>query len=385
MHQVKYWQYSHFYHSGDEYYSSLLACIHRAQRSITIESYIFAYDKLTLLILLELGHAVKRGCEVKLLIDGFGSYYWLPRLEKECSRLGINLRIYHPLPNGFRWFKSIFRYFSFRTFRFFRKMNRRNHRKISIIDEKIAFVGSLNFTQLHSESIMGDLAWRDSGVEVSGYPVKFLVQSFHNSWFRAKKFRWTRFRWKKIKNKIYDPSKSLVRLNTNRTMRWRLYRDLVRKIRQSKNHILVTTAYFIPRRSLVRSLMKASQRGVRVEIILPGVSDAPVVKWAAYGITRRLAEAGIRIYEYQNRVLHAKYMIIDEWTSLGSLNLNHRSFMHDLEVETVFTDSKSVENLMIQWETDRRNSMITNEERFRAASWIKKTLSRLFFRLRYFL
>jgi len=385
MHHLKYWTDIHFYHSGDEFYSRLIEEIRAAKSSITIESYIFAYDQLTEMVLVELAAAVKRGCSVRLLIDGFGSYFWQSKIKAECLKLGIHLRIFHPLPQRIPFNYAIRWFFIMPLLKILKRLNRRNHRKITVIDNRIAFLGSMNFTQVHLESVMGHSCWRDSGVRLLGPPVQHLSQAFFESWLRAKYFRWTRLQWKYLKDRTYNTFHSLVRLNTSPRMRWRLYRDLLRRVRQSQNHILITTAYFLPRPRLARSLIKAARRGVRVEVIVPGISDVPIVRWAAYDLIHRMRIAGVQIYEFQNRVLHAKYMIIDQWASLGSLNINHRSMLHDYEVEAVFNDAESVGHLIQQWQKDQHDSLIIVEERYRATSWLKRLMSRILFLLRYWL
>jgi cardiolipin synthase len=381
------WTHTELFHSGDAYYTSLLSRIRRARKSITLETYIFAVDRLTQILLEELGQARQRGCQVQLLIDGFGSYYWLPDLEKICREKDLEWRVYHPLPRGFSWFRRylLLNLFSLKAWRLFKNLNKRNHRKITIIDETTAYLGSLNFTQFHSENIMGRQAWRDTGVCVEGPPVTMLVAAFARSWRRARKRTLSRAWFRYRRDRGYDPRHSLVRLNSTPRMRYRVYRDLIRRIREARSHIYVTTAYFLPKRSLLRALKNAAARGVHVELIVPGITDVPLVRWAAFSIARTLLKSHIFIYEYQNRVLHAKYMIIDDYCSVGSLNLNHRSLLHDLEVEVVLTAPADRENMLRQWEIDKAHSKSLTEQSLRNTSFWRHWLSRIAFKLRYLL
>ncbi len=380
---IKYWSEVHIYHVCDEYFEAILNSIRKAEKSITIESYIFAVDQLTLPIFSELKNAVERGCDVRLLVDGVGSYFWIGELKKVCAQSGVQFRVYHPLPGLVDIIRRFFWFYTFRLFRFFKKINRRNHRKITVIDGRILYLGSLNFTQVHSEKLMSERAWRDSGVELAGESVHLAIDSFRQNWFRAKRFRWSRFRLKLLRNQAYNPQNALIRINSTRFHRWKLYRDLIRRIRTSEKRIFITTAYFIPRRSFLRALTNAVKRGVDVRIIVPGISDVPLVQWAAFEIILKLLRKGVRVFEFQSRVLHAKYLVIDNWASLGSLNLNYRSFLHDLEVEAVLTDSASIENLAKQWHNDMNGSVESKIATLINFPWYKRWFFKLLFRLRF--
>lgn len=380
------WEKVDIFHRGDDFYQSLLADIRRARVSIALETYIFAVDRMTQLLLEEMGQARKRGCRVQLLVDGFGSYYWLPALNRLCLDKKIALRVYHPLPQSFAWFRHFFfvYFFALRTWQLVRRLNNRNHRKTAIIDGEIAYLGSLNYTQLHSESIMGTKAWRDSGVRVQGSGVQTLSYAFVKTWQQAARkglARILKFEKKRTRPHVHP----LVRLNSTQRLRFHLYRDLIRRIKNAEKNVSVVTAYFVPKRSLIRALKSASRRGVSVELILPGITDVPIVRWATFELVNTLLKSGVKIYEYQNRVLHAKYMLIDNYCSIGSLNLNHRSFLHDLEVEVVLDGENQIAEMRKQWQIDRQLSLPLTEEKLRQTRWYMRVLSRIAFRIRYLL
>ncbi|WII73807.1 phosphatidylserine/phosphatidylglycerophosphate/cardiolipin synthase family protein [Bdellovibrio sp. 22V] len=377
------WSYVRIFHSGDDYYLSLIQDIRRAKRSITIESYIFAIDRLTESILEELTKARARGCLVKIVVDGFGSYYWIPQLDKLCNERGIELRVFHPFPYPLLWARRLFARYSINGIFLFKKLNRRTHRKITIIDETRAYLGSFNFVQDHCQSYVGPRAWRDTGVALEGPAISRLVLAFQISYLRTYihgLLNWVG-RWR-IKQ---EPFENILRLNTTQKTRRRLYRDLLFRITHAEKRIYVTTAYFLPKRSLLTAFLKAARRGVDVKILMPGKSDVPMVKWAAFYIVRFLLQKRIPIYEYQKTILHAKTMIIDDEAFVGSFNLNHRSLLHDLEVEAVLSDEESMKNMLQQWSVDLANSKLVSEKDFATRSWFARMLYRLAFRLRYML
>ncbi len=378
------WANLQFYHSGDAYFEEIIRAIRNAQKKIQIETYIFEVDPLTEMILLELEKAQRRGCDAQLMIDGFGSFYWQENLRQICSKKNLSLRVFNPLPRGIfglhRWMSIV----KFKFFKLLRKLNRRNHRKTVLIDGKVAYIGSFNFTQVHSEMRMKSAAWRDSAVRLEGPSVRDIEVAFVTAWRRSERSLLRGMVSRSLHVSDYNPRTSLVRLSTSRRTRSFLMRDFLKRIRHSENRILITTAYFLPKMSSIRALCKAADRGIDVQIIIPGPSDVKLVKWASFHLLRKLVNHGVKIYEYQNRVMHAKYQIIDGWSTLGSLNWNHRSAFLDLESEAVFTDPEVVESLAAQWQIDRKFSKPLTKNEL-AKSTANRLLFWIFYRFRFLL
>jgi len=382
---TKTWDQIQLFHSGDEFFTELLSSIRRARETITLEFYIFEIDPITDVLLEELQLAVLRGCDVRLLVDGVGSLFYLDALQKRCLREGVQFRIYHPLPNFLQWFARLPEELFSKTPGFFRRANRRNHRKAVVVDGQIALLGSFNMTRVHYEKLSGKNAWRDSAVKVQGEAIESLVAAFEIAWAFARKAPLSPTHMTYLREKITTVLRwqPLLRLNVNDKIRRHLYKDLCRRIYHAKSHVYVTTAYFLPKRAVLRALAQAARRGIDVKILIPGPSDVPIVKWAAFELPYKLQKEGVKLYEYQKRVLHAKYMIIDDWASIGSFNLNHRSILHDLEVEAVLTDEESLRNIHQQFQTDLSAAQILLPSDYEKGSlwfqWLAKTL----FKLRY--
>lgn len=373
------WSQVQIFNSGDAYFKSLLQDIREAKQSITLECYIFAMDELTTLVLEELCQAKARGVAVKLIIDGFGSYYNIPQISKYCSTHQLELRIFHPLPYPSTWFQH-WPHWPGKTW--FARMNRRNHRKISLIDDKIAYLGSLNFIKIHCAEFVGNEAWRDTGVRLEGPPVKQLVIATQITYLRTIYrgiLNWIG-RWRVAA----APFNSPIQLNTTQKMRRFLYKGILRKISRAEHRVYITTAYFLPKRSVLKALIKAAERGVDVRILLPGKTDVPFVKWAAFFLVQFLLQMKIPIFEYQKSILHAKTMIIDDEVYVGSFNLNYRSLFHDLEVIARLNDTKSLQEMVNHWNEDLHNSRQISEKDF-GSSWIARLIYRIAFRLRYML
>jgi cardiolipin synthase len=380
------WDSVQLFYSGDDYFRSALEAIDLAENEIWIESYIFNMDPIGLRFLEALKNASLRGVRVHLLVDGVGSFNWLVSLKNYCQKNKIHFRIYHPLPIRLSLLTKI----SWRSLRtlliLLRRANKRNHRKIIFIDQKIAYLGSLNITQVHSREFLAGQSWRDTGVKVSGEPLKILIRACVEVW-RISKTDGLSIRplllkrWSRLKQ---TPS-AILRLNNR--IRWRvsLNRDLNRRIKNAKTRIYITNAYFIPRRSILRSLRMASRRGVQVCLCLPAKTDVPVVRMASRSLYFRLMRSGVEIYEYQNRMLHAKTLIIDDWATVGSLNLNHRSLFHDLEIEIVLLQKEHIESLHSQWKIDLQNSHKINFAELGKMNIFIRTIAQLVYWMRYWI
>lgn len=379
------WTARRFYHEGDPFFRDTVQAVREARQSIRVETYIFHLDRLTRVLLDELGRARTRGCQVQLLIDGFGSLYWLESIADECRRREIELRVWEPLPRRLSSLRRLLVPLQFRIARVLRKLNRRDHRKVTIIDDRAAFVGSFNLSSVHSEEIMGANAWRDSGAYVEGESVRDLVGAFDMAWARARRTSFRRFFTRRIRGWRYDPRRSRVRLNASPRDRRFINRDLVRRLRRATGSVRLVSAYFMPTRSVLNALRGAARRGVRIEIITPGPSDVPLVKWAGAGVMKALLRSGAKLFEYQKTILHAKYYLIDGWATVGSTNLNHRSLFHDLEAEAVFEDADSLGKLQAQFAIDLANSREITLETLRRRPLYLRLLSSIAFRLRYVL
>ncbi|MCM2353172.1 MAG: phosphatidylserine/phosphatidylglycerophosphate/cardiolipin synthase family protein [Pseudobdellovibrio sp.] len=378
---VQNWSDVKFYFSGDGYFSSVLESIHQAVYEIRVEMYMFNFDELGKKILQSLKEARERGVKVYLLVDGIGTIGFLGDIDSYCKANNINFKVYHPLPirlNFLRRFslkdltwKNIRRFFLM-----FRKLNNRDHRKVFLIDQKVAFVGSQNINNVHSEEISQNKAWRDTGVEVRGAPIETLVSTSQFAWERAKPNKLT---------EAWSLHYNVLRLSARRKHRLVRLRKLIQSFNEAQTRIWITTAYFLPNRKTVQALARAARRGVDVNLCLPAISDMPFMKWTAWLLYDRLLKAGVKIYEYQDRILHAKSMIVDQWGTVGSYNFNHRSLIHDLEVEVVIDQQEWLEKLEKQWRADvAQSKMITLEDKGHSNIFLR-IIANIFYWFRYWL
>jgi cardiolipin synthase len=178
---------------------------------------------------------------------------------------------------------------------------------------------------------------------------------------------------------------SYVRTNLTLKDRYSLSRDLKKRIRSAQHRVLLTTAYFLPRRTLLRALVHAAKKGCYVGLCLPQKTDVRILQWASRGLFRELLKSGIKIYEYLPSVMHAKTVVIDEWVTIGSHNWNHRSLNHDLEIEVTLTLQEDLAKMVDQWDRDLLVSESITLEKLNKLGWLSLLLGKFFYWFRYWL
>ncbi len=328
------WEYSRLFVDAEPFFQRLLDCIGQARRTIDFEYYIFERDSLGKRFQQALSAASRRGVRVRVMMDGVGSATDGAQLSRELFQTGVHVRIYHPLPwltDAFRWSRrSGGRLHKF--MRFLLNINRRNHRKLCVVDDEVAWVGSFNIKADHLPREAGGLGWRDYGVEVSGPDVSSLVSSFDLIWASEN----PRFHRGFLSRYLSNRSRRARRLKN---------RFVARSVAQASNRVWLVSAYFAPTGSLRRALLRACREGRDVRLLLPDISDIGFFPSLSSHYYRELLRAGARIFLFQGAVLHAKALLVDEFAIVGSSNWNYRSTLHDLELDAVLREPETLEDL----------------------------------------
>ncbi len=308
--------------NGDSYINSMMDSIRSAQQSINLEIYIFNSDEVGWEIANILCEKAKLGVEVNVIYDAVGCIKTSPKLFQSMRDSGVEVLEYHPVIPWRRYWNITFR----------------DHRKILVVDGEIAFLGGMNIGNEYAGSKYDGENWRDTHVKVQGPAVQDIQLFFIENWYR---YGGELIAHDKHIKKPSEKGKSLVMSLCSRS------RKKIRPIRQSylsairfaKQYIYITNAYFIPDRKIYRALMKAVKRGVDVRLMLPSESDVPIVKYASCYLYKKYLKNKIRIFEYKKNILHAKTAVIDGiWSTIGSSNLDRRSFKKNLEINIVTLD-----------------------------------------------
>lgn len=374
------WESEQLFFSGDEYFDRLIEDIRNAKSYITVEMYIFNDDILGRKIAAELILAHGRGVKIQIIVDGIGSVGFFDKLYGVLMKKGVAVKMYNPLPFFHPYYGKI---------NFLRKMqifwlrlmrlNKRNHRKIITIDQNIMYSGSFNFASVHTR-YHSEKAWIDMGVRVEGPYVRYAVLYFKRMWKLRDYYRYK----KQLKGLInFNWKISPHRLNQTLLMKRFFYNDLIRRFNLATDKIWLTTPYFIPKRKLIRTLGNAAKRGVDVRIIISDKSDVRFFRWLQYFYFSYLLKKGAKVYLYTDSILHAKNFIIDEFITIGSTNLNHRSFLHDLEVDLAIQDEDNKKKVIDNFLTIVQSQKSITLELLKARSLWEIILSRVFFLFKY--
>lgn len=365
--------------NGESYFESLLNDIDQAKTSIDLETYIFQIDKLGKKVLAHLESSAKRGVKIRLLVDGAGTPQWGGSLVKKLEKSGGETRIFHPFPwRLWQWSRSRVHASSIlKAIYLLLKINSRNHRKTCVIDRNIAYIGSFNVDMRHLSKEQGGDNWRDTGIRLANLDLTSAEQAFESAWSHSQ----IQERIRQIFIQVHaDP---IIRLNNTRHRRRILYKNLLKRIKLCKSRIWITNAYFIPDNFLLRTLKNAANQGVDVKILLPKESDVLFIPWTSATFYENLLKSKIRIFEYLPSILHAKTLILDDWMSVGSSNLNHRSLLHDLEADVNISKPESKSILENQFIFDIEHSKEIGPKNLATHTLYQRIIGRLLLYVKY--
>lgn len=357
-----------FFDSGDHYFKEVCQTIDQAISDIYFEVYIFNMDRIGQMILNHLAKASRKGVKVFLVVDGIGSFTAIKKLKSYCRSEKIRLKVYRPIPYiGKLIYKLNW---------FLRNLNKRTHRKIIIIDKMYLFIGSFNIAEIHSETYNSGTLWYDIGFKVKSTELKNL----HDVLFaQTKKYaQFLKFQFRKT---IFTNFRSSHSVFTRRFSN----KLLISKIINSKRRVWLFTPYFIPPQKILKALLAANERHHNVVLILPEKSDHKIVDLASKYLIRKLLRKQIQIYTLKNQFIHAKGVLCDDWFTSGSHNLNHRSLIHDLEIDLMSNNPIFMEKIEIFWKKIFSNSKKCYLNEFESENRIIKIKQTIFYWFRYWL
>lgn len=333
---------------GDDLYATMLQAIADAKESIRLESYIFADDAVGNQFCEALVERAKAGVKVRLQIDAAGSLFWFSRKMQNYLRgNAVQLRWFH------RWnWRKPWRY------------NRRNHRKLLVVDDRVAFLGGFNIHKENSRAHVGDMRWRDTHVSFGGELAEVASQLFDAFW--RGHLRW-----------VPEQRASGSKLLHNHTLTCHHHLRCIygEAFENAKKYIYLTTPYFVPDSLTLRHLRQAAVRGVDVRLLVPRINDVRATSWAAHYVYASLFAVGVKIYEYLPRMLHTKAVVIDgNWSIVGTANLDYRSFFTNYELNLATADSRLAAELKEQFMRDLSLSELIQPQDWERRDWLSRRL-----------
>lgn len=313
--------------NGEEYFPLVFEAIAKAAQEVLIETFILFEDQVGNELQQRLIEAARRGVHVELVVDGYGSEELTPAFITALTDVGVRFKLFDPQPRKLGYRTNIFR---------------RLHRKTVIIDGKQALIGGINMSAEHLR-VHGPESKQDYAVLVEGPVVEHIRAHFSKNNEVASSPRWRWRPWRQRQPEVLDEGKTGAMLVVRDNDR---HRDDIERvyrlgIRNAKRDIILANAYFLPSYRLMREFRRAAERGVQVRLILQGRPDMPIVRWLARALDDDLLRAGVRIFEYTERPLHAKVAVIDDdWSTVGSSNLDPLSLFLNLESNLVMRDAE---------------------------------------------
>ena len=319
---------------GAQTYAAMFAAIRQARDHINLETYIIDDDEIGRQFADLLLEQQRKGIQVNVIYDSFGALNTPREFFGRLIEGGIAVLEFNPL-NPLMVKKGW-------------QVDHRDHRKLLVVDGKVAFIGGINISSVYSSgSIPGrgagparpqagsPVPWRDTDLQIEGPVVAELQKLFMETW---EKQRGKPLAAKDYFPKLKEQGKDIVRAigSTPDDPYSLIYLTLISAIGNAEKHVYLTQAYFVPDPQLLQALVDAAKRGVDVKLILPSHSDSDIVFHAGRSHYSALLKAGVKVYERRGQLLHSKTVLIDGvWSCVGSTNLDWRSFLDNDEINAV--------------------------------------------------
>ncbi len=352
--------------NGSETFAAIIDEISKAESFIHLEYYIFSDDKIGTQIQEILIEKAQNGVEVRLIYDDVGSWSLKSSFVQKMRDAGIE--VYPFMKVSFPWFT--------------RKVNFRNHRKIVVVDGRIGFVGGINVADRYIEGDPNLGFWRDTHLMIKGDAVHLLGVVFQMDWYfvSGKTFK----NVEKYLPPLDKTGNTPVQIcSAGPDSDWAsIMQAYFSAITKAKEHIYISTPYFMPNESILTAIKTAALSGVDVRIMIPHKSDSTIVYWSTLSYLTEMLEAGVKFYLYEKGFNHSKIIMVDSYfASIGTANMDIRSFEDNFEVSAFIYDNGFAKELESQFHKDLLDcKLITLHtwERRPFINGLKESVARLF-------
>ena len=349
--------------TGNEKFETLIQDIRNAKEFIHLEYYIWRGDELGKRLVDELTKKAAEGVEVRLLYDGMGNASLPKHFFDELHAAGGYTAAFLP--------------------RFIIRINYRNHRKLCIIDGKVGYIGGFNVGDEYLGIVPRYGAWRDTHLRVEGDAIDQMQIRFIKDWNFTTKYGSVQLdrRYFPLREQNEDGIKMQI-VSSGPDTKWHNIRNgYFKMIMEAEHTVYLTTPYFVPDDSIFEALRVAALSGLDVRILIPGNPDHLFVYWASMSYLGQLLEAGVRCYQYEKGFIHAKSVCIDgKVASVGTANMDIRSFDLNFEVNAFLYDTAFTQQLEQDFLADLKNSVEITQEWYKHRKWwfkVKEAIARL--------
>ena len=346
-------QYFELLVNGDQYFPAMLRSIADAQHYIYLEMYLVHSGRIANSFIEHLIAARLRGVTVKVLLDHYGSHLLTEQDQARLTGNNIDLQFYNPL-----------RYGSLRKNLF------RDHRKLLLVDGKVAYTGGVGITDNFDPNSTPESFWHEAMVKIQGSCVQDWKTLFEANWHRHDN-AYTSQRDKQHNTLGFQSPGRVVEGRTASSSG--IIGSILMHLRDAREHIWLSSPYFVPSRSIIRTLIRQARQGVDVRLLLPGPNiDHPWARYMGHYYYERLLVNGVRIYEYQPRFTHMKLLYCDQWVSIGSTNLDRWNFRWNLEANQEIDDKEFAQTVRRSFKQDFADSSEIDPIEWRSRSWVAR-------------
>lgn len=349
-----------------ETFDRLFADLEAATDHIHIEFYIIDNDVIGNQLRQILERKARQGLRVRVIYDYWGSYSIDRRYKKSMREAGVKFHAFFPPEFPF----------------VLRHINNRNHRKVVVVDGKVAYTGGLNIADRYrTGNTLG--VWRDTMVRLEGPVVHGLQETFLGDWYFIDHKKHQKRRYFPQADRMESERNFVQIVDSGPDTQYRnILHGICQAIATARNYIYIQTPYFMPPGELEEALRMASLRGVNLKILIPESSDTSMAQLSNASYLETMMESGAEIYWYKGGFLHSKAIVIDDYIStVGTSNMDFRSYEQNFEVNAFIYDLKTAATLKAAFENDLKNAEKVDLETWKQRStWqkVKESFSRLF-------
>ncbi|MBI1422487.1 MAG: hypothetical protein GC149_03400 [Gammaproteobacteria bacterium] len=343
---------------AQRFFPAMLAAIDKAEHFILFEQYLVKSGEILDQFIDHLLQAKLRGVAIYILLDDFGCSEVSRTDYLRLTQAGIEVLYYNPLS----W-RSLYR------------SMRRDHRKLLVADNRVAFVGGAGISDDYAEGDSHSMNWHDVMLSIEGENVEDWIQSFmfvweHSSGRLPMIAEYTRLSHGLQTGRVHL-SRGLLRND--------ILRSVISHIYKSSHRVWLTTPYFVTNRKLRHALRRAARNNVDVRLLLPGpISDHPWVSHASRRYYHKLLQSGVKIFEYQPRFIHAKVVLCDDWVSIGSSNLDRWNQRWNLDANQAVLDSRFCAQVASMFEYDFTQSQLITSDDWQRRPWYQRLRERYY-------
>ncbi|EJV63592.1 cardiolipin synthase [Bacillus mycoides] len=331
------------YTYGNDLYDALFTDIKQAKHHVHVLFFIVKNDDISRKFLKLLIDKAQEGIEVRLLLDRFGSHYLSKEAVYSLQKHGVSFSFCHKVKFPFLFFSA----------------NQRNHRKITVIDGKIGYIGGFNIGEEYLGHNQKLGLWRDYHLRLTGEGIQDLQKQFLHDWFDDTNQNL-------LDSSLYFPEQQpgAILHRFIPTDGAYLQNTFLHLIESAEKELFIGTPYFIPGKKIMNALLKARKRGVQITILVPQKADHALVREAKFPYCRKLIQAGCNIYAFQQGFFHAKIIIVDDHIcDIGTANFDMRSLYSNHEINCLLYDKHFIQEVKSKFEEDLgRSSLLSFED-----------------------